>query len=504
MSALQNDTIDETDLISIRGNKLMSIADMHFNAKAYIEFPILALYIIYFVPTIFLYIKNCEHPVIKYRQPKNVISASILCSLNSIITPIFRYIKVPCLLNTWFINPLIFSFVIITFSRYIRTYYMQKLSIFKLRFTEKKKGKGKGNDFNKSSGSVRLKESFAKDMTNETESSHKSSLHTKNSSISNDLSENSFVIGDPIIYFKKLNSIINKKITIILVIIPCLLLLIHSIVITILYWNGEESMKKPCVNDHDQVGAPKMLLNIAILTSAVFLLYQAYYKQKWDKDIKTEYTIFVILDAFCTLFMQAIIRNAFGMTVLQYRGYTFHLFNIVIHGICVIEPLCKIFIYNHTEKEGKLTQEEFLNRLSNATFKAQVKDIANHTFCIENILFYEAYCNLMNMVIVFYNRKTTSGIYESGNFTCSDILHKNVINPVLYKPFELNFKPQFEQVYNLYIKEDGIAAINIKSSTIRNIEEQMANENYTYLMFNQAAEEISDLLYNNIYPKMKL
>jgi len=374
---------------------------------------------------------------------------------------------------------------------------MQKLSIFKIKVTENKKGKGKGYDINnKSSGSVRLKESFAKDMMVENESSHKSSLHTKNSSISNDLSENSFGIGDPIIYFKKLNS--------------CILLFIHSTVITILFWNGDESMKKPCVNDHDQVAAPKMFLNIAILTSAVYLLYQAYHKQKWDKEIKIEYTVFVLLDAFCTFFMQAIIRNAFGMTILQYRGYTFHLFNVVIHGICVVEPLCKIFIYNHSKNEGKLTEEDFLNRLSNATFKAQVKDIANHTFCIENILFYEAYCDLMNMVVVYYNRKTTlfilfiTVLYNIGNFTCSDILHKNTINPVLYKPFEPHFKSQFEQIYNLYIKEDGIAAINIKSSTIKNIEDQMANENYTYLMFNQAAEEIGELLYNNIYPKMYL
>jgi len=89
MSTLQNNSKNETeDLISIRGNKLMTIADLQFNAKAYIEFPILAIYIIYFVPTILLYIKNREHPVIKYRQPKNVIYASILCAANSIITPV--------------------------------------------------------------------------------------------------------------------------------------------------------------------------------------------------------------------------------------------------------------------------------------------------------------------------------------------------------------------------------------------------------------------------------
>ena len=65
------------------------------------------------------------------------------------------------------------------------------------------------------------------------------------------------------------------------------------------------------------------------------------------------------------------------------------------------------------------------------------------------------------------------------------MLHKNTINSFLYKPFDNIFKPKFEQVYNLYIKEDGVAAVNIKSSTIRIIEEQMENDNYSYLMFNQ-------------------
>jgi len=68
-------------------------------------------------------------------------------------------------------------------------------------------------------------------------------------------------------------------------------------------------------------------------------------------------------------------------------------------------------------------------------------------------------------------------------------MHKNTINQALYKPFELIFKSQYEQIYNLYIKEDGIASINIKSSTLRAIEEQMSNDNYTYLMFSQVREK---------------
>jgi len=64
-------------------------------------------------------------------------------------------------------------------------------------------------------------------------------------------------------------------------------------------------------------------------------------------------------------------------------------------------------------------------------------------------------------------------------------LHKNTINPVLNKPFDNIFKPQYEKMYNLYICEGCMAAINIKSGTIKNIEEQMENDNYSFLMFSQ-------------------
>jgi len=488
-------------------SKFMNEVDEKFRAKVYIELPIFFVFFIYFVPSTVMYIRMRDNQRIKYRQPLNVISASILCTFNSLITPFVHLIRFPCILNTWFNNPLIFGFVIITLSRYVRAYYMQKLSIFKLKFTEKKKLKN--TDLNKTAGSLRLKESALSDAASSHDSHHSrtGSGYTKNSSVSNDPTESSLGIGDPVIYFKKLNNIINRKITIYLVIIPYAILFVHSLVITIQYWNGKDgqnSMKEACVNDHSSVGAPKMILNVAIMLSSIFFFYQAYYKQKWDKEIKIEYTIFVAVTSFCAIMMQLVIRGKLGETIAQYRPYIFQIFNITIHGMCVIEPLCRIYRSSHQEKKGKMSQEEFLNHLSDSTFKAHVKEIANHTFCIENILFFESYCDLMNMVISFYNKKTNSVMNENSSFVNADVMHKNTINQALYKPFELIFKSQYEQIYNLYIKEDGIASINIKSSTLRAIEEQMSNDNYTYLMFSQAAEEIGELLYNNIYPKMKL
>jgi len=76
------------------------------------------------------------------------------------------------------------------------------------------------------------------------------------------------------------------------------MLFVYNIVITITNWN---SMNSPCVNEHVMVGTPKLLLNIVIIVSSFFMLYQAYIKQKWDREIKIEYTTFVVVDFICKI-----------------------------------------------------------------------------------------------------------------------------------------------------------------------------------------------------------
>jgi len=72
-------------------SQLMNEIDEKFRAKAYIELPIFFVFFIYFVPTTIMYIRMRDNQIIKYRQPLNVISASILCTLNSLLTPVNKY-----------------------------------------------------------------------------------------------------------------------------------------------------------------------------------------------------------------------------------------------------------------------------------------------------------------------------------------------------------------------------------------------------------------------------
>jgi len=86
---------------------------------------------------------------------------------------------------------------------------MHKLSIFKLKFSEKKAIKSEKTDYSKS-GSIRIKD--ADKSSNEIKEqvvSVKSSVYT-NSSNDEMISNNNMGIIDPTSYFKKLNSIINR------------------------------------------------------------------------------------------------------------------------------------------------------------------------------------------------------------------------------------------------------------------------------------------------------
>ena len=60
-------------------------------------------------------------------------------------------------------------------------------------------------------------------------------------------------------------------------------------------------MKVSCVNEIRYVSFPKLGLNIVIILSSFYLLYQAYIVQKWDREIKLEYTLFVLVSLLCKL-----------------------------------------------------------------------------------------------------------------------------------------------------------------------------------------------------------
>ncbi|ORX84018.1 hypothetical protein BCR32DRAFT_277475 [Anaeromyces robustus] len=461
----------------------------NFEPNRPVEYSILAFLIIFFIPSLLLYIKYRNHILIKYREPLLVIIGGILASINAICVPLIRVLKLWCIANL-VLSYVIFSFVIFTLSKFIKIFYIQRLSIFKLKFSEKKNEKihEKGSQVLKKIESTRIKNTSIKNIDN---------------NFSNDeFSIEDFTISDPNHYFKKLNKIINKKIKLYYVLLPISSLILYYLILTI---RDSKILKTRCINENIKISLPKLILNIVIVVHSIYVFYQAYYKQKWDKELRKEYTAFVIVVIFCSVFMAISMKSVFGDLVFKYRIYIFQIIPMTVHLLCIIDPLIKIYFYSRKSREITLTEDEFLARLSDTSFKEQVKDIATQTFCIENLLFFEAYCDLMNIIIKYYNKKNIPSISNSEeNFSYSDVLKTDTTHQVLYQPFDPIFKPQYEQIYALYIKEDGIASINISSSVTSDIENQILNDNYSYLMFHKAAEEVGELLYSNIYPRMTL
>ncbi|ORX76714.1 hypothetical protein BCR32DRAFT_296063 [Anaeromyces robustus] len=406
--------------------------------------------------------------------------------------------KIPCIINTWVIGSLIYSFFVVTFSRYIRIFYIQKLNIFKFEFSKRQKKLFEKDE--RITGEVIRSNNVENDTLI---SINNNSTNTSSNALSGDHNfavPVDFSIANPMNYYKGLERTIKKRITIYFVFFPILLLLTYYFVVSIRYW---DKMKKACPNEPKEISSPKFVTSLVIYILSIFLIYQAFVKQKWDIKFKIEYITFLIVQICAAIFVQFIVGQKLGDEIIKYRVYFFHLYPITVHLLCVIEPLIKIFISKYTKKEEMSNVEEFLNQLSNTNFKEHVTDIAIRTFCIENLLFIEAHTDLINAVISYYKKKNPN-IVESLTYCSSNVLHKSKINPILYQSFDPVFKPYYDRIYNTFIKEGGIASVNIKSITVHTIDINMENNEYSYLMFFNAIEEVSELLFINVNQKLYL
>ena len=60
-----------------------------------------------------------------------------------------------------------------------------------------------------------------------------------------------------------------------------------------------ENLKTRCINERIKMSVPKLILNLVVIIHSIYMIYQAFYKQKWDKELRKEYVAFVIVIIFC-------------------------------------------------------------------------------------------------------------------------------------------------------------------------------------------------------------
>ncbi|OUM69163.1 hypothetical protein PIROE2DRAFT_2854 [Piromyces sp. E2] len=99
---------------------------------------------------------------------------------------------------------------------------------------------------------------------------------------------------------------------------------------------------------------------------------------------------------------------------------------------------------------------------------------------------------------------TTKKKPNIGTANNSKSLLKYIKSLTLYNcEFDPKFKPLFDQIYYLYIYKDGIAPVILTLNTLTTISNRIENEDYSYDMYQSAIEEVINILYMNIYPKIE-
>ncbi len=73
-------------------------------------------------------------------------------------------------------------------------------------------------------------------------------------------------------------------------------MIIYYTIITIQDWT---ILKSRCINEKIKMSVPKLLLNIVIIIHSIYMLFQAYCRQKWDKELRIEYTAFIVTIVLC-------------------------------------------------------------------------------------------------------------------------------------------------------------------------------------------------------------
>jgi len=150
----------------------------------------------------------------------------------------------------------------------------------------------------------------------------------------------------------------------------------------------------------------------------------------------------------------------------------------------------------HSTRNNKNSQ----NNLNTDTHSIDAKNHSNEGYKGEKASCLSKYSKDKESEIN-HNTKKKSNIATSNN---SKSLLKFIKSLTLYNyEFDPKFKPLFDQIYYLYIYKDGIAPVILSLNTLTAISNKIDNEEYSYDMYQSAIEEVINILYMNIYPKIE-
>ncbi|OUM68013.1 hypothetical protein PIROE2DRAFT_4435 [Piromyces sp. E2] len=158
----------------------------------------------------------------------------------------------------------------------------------------------------------------------------------------------------------------------------------------------------------------------------------------------------------------------------------FVILGIYIHLTSVVIPLIQCIFTERTNRkyENKPINElqYFYKVLKQPELVEELKEIAIQEFSVENILFWENYCLLRNLVVkVTKHHKEVGGTVDNYNlFSLQDIMYteNSMSSDGSYDanyPLLPQLVPYYNSFYYTFIDMDGPAAVNITADTISRI-----------------------------------
>ncbi|OUM68015.1 hypothetical protein PIROE2DRAFT_4439 [Piromyces sp. E2] len=184
--------------------------------------------------------------------------------------------------------------------------------------------------------------------------------------------------------------------------------------------------------------------------------------------------------------------------------------NCYIQLTSVVIPLIQCI---YTERKNKKYENKPINELQyfykvlkQPELVEELKEIAIQEFSVENILFWENYCLLRNLVVkVTKHHKEVGGTVDNYNlFSLQDIIYSenSTSSDGSYDanyPLLPQLVPYYNSFYYTFIDMDGPAAVNITDETITRIRYEF-NTDPTVGIFDEALSEVVENMFFSIYP----
>jgi len=210
---------------------------------------------------------------------------------------------------------------------------------------------------------------------------------------------------------------------------------------------------------------------------------------------------------------QVYLRTKQGIVLFVIIGLYIQLSSVIIPLIQCrrVEKMNNRIFDNSVE-----SKETFLKVLSTPKFVEELKDIAIQEFSVENVLFWENYCTLQNLVrhVVAHHQSQDDGdksIEYYGLLSMEDIFYSDPsegdITSVIYDdesydpryPILPQLLPYFNNFYDTFIDRNAPARVKIPDNVLLNIKREFASYS-TVGIFDEARRIVVENMYQSIYP----